>query len=167
MIQQSATGRIVANIHRNPLTGGVESRSYEWHGGGIAKMDRSLAYEDGIDDVYEFERGSVFNLGPYRLRVLEVNGWDDCLIVMRDGWQARERWMRTATYEHLDLIYRRLILTAAVWGLTRPNLLSGELFRLPTWRDVLVLHRFARWFEAKSAGIRRSFDATQSHKARR
>lgn len=152
-----ATGEIWAEIKHNPATGAIEQVRYEWRGGDVARVVefdsplRVLSGDHYVPDATEVERGQVVAIGPYRCRVIDVPSlWDDSYYVMRDGWRARERWLRSAAHDRLDLIYRRLIVTAAIWGLASYKLLQYDGYRRPpNWTDLYIVQRVRQWREKR------------------
>lgn len=75
-----------------------------------------------------------FALGPYRFRVVERDMLSGMMICAVDNWFAPIRIGLYRSTRWLDGIYRRLIITAYVWGLAT----YGE-WAMPTWRDLKVV----------------------------
>lgn len=103
-------------------------------------------------DATRYERleiGKVYTFPPYRLRIID-NGdmwrWNAYTAVpdTRLWWLAVLRmWLG----RHIDLVYRRLILTAAVWGLADYD---HTAYVMPTWRDLKIVKRIAALRKAQS-----------------
>lgn len=66
--------------------------------------------------------GKIIQLGTIRLKVIDRSYYSyyswDCLTMIPDEWSVLFYYL-SPVYRFIDLIYRRLILTAAVWGLAR------------------------------------------------
>ncbi len=78
-------------------------------------------------------------IGPYKL--IAVTGDIDMargawLYVRADRFGALRAWLYRAT-RWIDLVYRRCIITLAVWGLA-----DYSQYTVPTWRDI---HALKRW----------------------
>ncbi len=82
-------------------------------------------------DEWEVRPGTILTLGGLRLRVVRNDYPCGYIIVERDGWRAALRAYGEIARRPADRVYRRLIVTAAVWGLARYN--PGMV---PTWRDL-------------------------------
>ncbi len=110
---------------------GPEDYSYTWVGWDRTAfinpaLLRSAGYDEGT-----IRPGAVLTLGPLRLRVVR-NDWPCSYIhVERDGWRAALRAYREIARRPANRFYRRLIVTAAVWGWAR---YSPAV--VPTWRDL-------------------------------
>jgi len=128
------TGEIIATEHRGH-GGSLERIEWEWRGGDLAYLSytRPLVRSAQIND-------DIIVLGPFRLRIIK-HEWPFC-IVARDGFKARLLYRMYRCVRYTEVVYRRLILTAAVWGLAR-----YDRDCIPTWRNVYALDRIARWFE--------------------
>ena len=133
----NVTGMIVCHEHYD-CRGGVERRDYEWEGGELAYIDQRFMEKEGIHEVPQL--GDIINIGPFQLRVIDKKLWGFNYIVARNGWKARLRYVLHRTIKVLDKSYRRLIVTAAVWGLADYHDAS-----IPTWRDVYLLRGLSEW----------------------
>jgi hypothetical protein len=91
------------------------TRTYRWEGGDLVMVDRYVMERITLMD-RELEVGDVFSLGPWRLRVLDFDHMMQRYLVMRDGWRSIVRSWVIQGAKPLDRSYRRLILTAHVWG---------------------------------------------------
>lgn len=85
--------------------------------------------------------GMQFWLGHLSLVVIDWNMMAQRAIVGLDDGRAYQAAYIRAAYYALDNIYRRLILTAHVWGFA--NYIE---YQVPSWRDVHVLRRLAKWW---------------------
>lgn len=103
-------------VHRTSSPLGVESETFEWVGGPKAKVDLSVIGE--VMGSYNFGEGDSFEIGPYRLRIIEFryeSRMADCVRMDYPFWwwfvfsHHAFRWLRIAK--------ARLIITLAVWGL--------------------------------------------------
>jgi hypothetical protein len=134
---------------RNAATGMLESVEYDWLPYEWARpaADRAI----GLIPARLYWRlfkhapnvGDVFSLGHLNLRVVDISPDDFCrdtATVMRDGPEAAlTAWLLPAL-RFTDLVYRRLIITAAIWRLA-----TCDRAVIPSWRD---LHA-ARWLLRK------------------
>ena len=126
-------GEIEIHEKYNPLAGQVEQVEYKWQGGPKMQMSRELFYamhknkersqlESGPGWPINLE-GTRFRLGPYRLHVFEDQppyfGDVNCIRLDYRFWRLHAYLPRIL--RHLDLIYRRLIITAVVWGMADYN----------------------------------------------
>lgn len=116
--------------------GNIEQVTYTWPAG----SHRALvgAFDLRID-WFALRPGDQLTIGPYRVRVVETNFMMRSVVVVRDGplWRA---WLAASRAGRLaDLVYRRLIITAAVWRLAHYD--QG---RVPTWRDLYVVQWLQR-----------------------
>ncbi|HET8627399.1 MAG TPA: hypothetical protein VFL91_08265 [Thermomicrobiales bacterium] len=115
---------------------GIEQIHAHWVG------DPPIAYVDFTLVRYLFGRfedglvGRRFSIGELRLRVVGIDWGAFRLVVMRDGWRARLRAASEPVRRRAERAYRRLIVTAAVWGLA-----DHEPHVIPTWRDLRLPRR--------------------------
>ncbi len=142
------SARILVNSKPFPVRGGTIT--YEWLGG-----DWLHVSSDFIEYSQAALRGNRLFLGPYHLHVIERDLAIDAYLCVRHHWRGliRER-LYTAT-RGLDRFYRRLILTAAVWGLAHyPSAVGGWEY-MPHWRNVHVLRHAAEFMvKVKHAVLR-------------
>lgn len=130
------TGMIVCH-ERYDFRGGVERRDYEWEGGELAYVDWRFMDVAEISEAPAL--GDIINIGPFQLKVIDQELlWHDNYIVARNGWKTQLRYMLHRTTKVLDKIYRRLIITAAVWGLA-----DYHDALVPSWRDVYLLKKLS------------------------
>ena len=133
MRKPTANAKIIVNEHRD-FRGGLERLSYQWVGGNVICISYDLAVKLGVDSRV-CKPGDVFCVGPYRLRIV----WRDpvppyTVMAMRVGWVAWGRIIFYAVIKRIEKVYRRLILTAAVWGLA-----EYDDAVVPTWRDLYMV----------------------------
>lgn len=138
-------GTITETVHVGPL--GKEVVTFGWQGGPYLQITNQVIRRG--DPAYVREDAKFITIGPYRLRKLEydplvgMGGW----VCVRDGW----RWLPYANWYRLthlgERTYRRLILTAAVWGLA-----EFHEYNVPSWRDLHIV----RWWNAKPTKARRA-----------
>lgn len=133
-MQMHADARILEHIVRNAV--GVERIEFSWEGGERVEVSYRLMQHKSV---YITRRGNLLTIGPYRLRIIEGDPCRATYLCMRDGWKAHLWWGAYRASHILETIYRRLIITAAVWGLGR---YVDNAF--PTWRDVYMLDWLAR-----------------------
>ena len=133
---------IVCHEHYD-FRGGVERRDYEWQGGELAYVDHQFLVRDGTSRVTNrvLEPGDVISVGPLRLTVIDRREFSiDTYIITCDGWKAWVIYVFYHVTKRLGKIYRRLIITAAVWGLA-----DYHDALVPTWRDVYLLRGLSEW----------------------
>lgn len=121
-------GSIKVTRHWNEVFDCVEHLTYEWEGGPILQIDYMVLDVIGLD-VYRV--GDRFTIGPYRLRVIENQPWYRRMIVTADNPQSWFWIAYAKLWRVCDLIYRRSILTLAVWGLA-----STPRGVIPSWHDI-------------------------------
>jgi hypothetical protein len=135
-------GYIEITAHYDLQGGGVERYDFEWMGGDVARISHAflMTVRDVRDDVLKYRKfpkqpGDRFKVGPFGLRVLEREEWSLDIIAIRERnalTSLRYYWHRCSKL--LDTAYRRLIITASVWGLAH-----YEAAMIPCWRDVHAL----------------------------
>lgn len=113
--------------------GQIVARNYGWVGGQIVMVDARREHTP--------DKG-IIQVGPYRLHVLDFIILESAFLCVRDD--GPRSWLMVAIYRGsrwVDLIYRRLIVTAAVWGLADWCFNTGEL---PTWRALHIAKCFEK-----------------------
>jgi hypothetical protein len=119
--EMKITGHIEAEAYYNG-DGERERIEYRWEGGNVIGISRDLI--DERDHLFEITLkrpvypGQHFRIGPYRLRVIEDQSWRAYVMAIREDGMVTNllvAWHRCKGV--LNLIYRRLIRTAAIWGL--------------------------------------------------
>lgn len=84
--------------------------------------------------------GDIVEAGPYRLKVFEYDALffvDTYYLTRLDSPIANLRVTAYRLTRWLELIYRRLIITAAVWKLA-----GYHGAQIPSWRDLHIAKRF-------------------------
>jgi hypothetical protein len=123
---------ITVRVGYNAL-GNVERVTYTWPEGcyraHIRAVDLSCSW-------FELRPGDRLTIGPYQVRVIELDFLCRSVVVVRDGSLWWTWLLASQAGRRADLAYRRLITTAAVWGLA-----DYDAGRVPNWRDLHV----ARW----------------------
>jgi hypothetical protein len=110
--------------------GNIERIEYSWKG---KSQKIYLSFREGLFAGKGI--GDVFSIGPYRLRIIEFDySTSQALCVRVDllfGW-----WFVFAhrAGRMLDLFYRRLIITASVWGLA-----DYDRCTIPSWRNLHIV----------------------------
>lgn len=129
--------KILGHVRTNAL-GMREQTTYEWDesdGDPMARLNGSaLCTFDGVVRMMT-RSGDVLQLGNLRVRVITYDYCSNQYTIMQDGWRA---WFSAFLWnpltETIDLIYRRSIITLAVWGLAKFN--RGAQ---PAWQDIYAL----------------------------
>lgn len=124
---------IKSTVTANPL-GRRESITYKLVGESpYVRFDRRFLQSG---DIKKIKGEEEIQIGPYRLLKMESGVyWDYVLYVRKDKFGAFRVWFYKST-RLLDLIYRRLIITLAVWRLADYS--QGFI---PSWRDIRILKR--------------------------
>ena len=136
--------------HTRPI--GLRARPFEWlewQGGDVIAISYDLPQDayDGILSTRDPQPGATFWLGPFLLRCLAYDFSCNRIIA------CRERPVKAQIYallyratRTLDWLYRRMVLTLAVWGMARYSPAT-----VPSWRDVKGTRRLAAWADARQA----------------
>lgn len=138
-------GYLIAHREFNPVTGKPENISYTWEGG-----DRVEISYDLLDELYPHSLAlktgdSIRLFEPYRLRVIENRfpfGTVECIRergIVTDAIILVYRATRV-----FRLIYHRLIITMAVWGLAR-----FQREAIPSWSDIHLLRKLEETIKRK------------------
>lgn len=124
---------------------GVEQEIVRWTGGPEMTYDRfDLMYLPGVAKSAKGDYlsiGTVLRIGPYKARIIRYVDpiWQTAVVLRRDdGIAILKVWAYRVT-RWLDRIYRRLIITAAVWDLAYYRERS-----VPSWRDLKIVRRISR-----------------------
>lgn len=129
---------IAMGVSRDAL-GGIEQVTYTWPAGSHRARIEAPTLIYLCDGVYP-RVGDRLIIGPCRVRVVETNFMMRSVVVVRDGplWVA---WLAASRAGQLaDLVYRRLIITAAVWELA-----NYDQGRVPSWRDLHAVRWLKGW----------------------
>lgn len=136
---------IIVRQQYNAL-GIVEARTFEWT---VQLCDdepqRLYADRHALMALFgrdKFRVGEVVGFGDLRVRVTaELDVARDAYPCERDGMHARWSALSAPISRILDLVYRRMVITAAVWRLAKYHEAA-----IPTWRDVYALDRSAKFW---------------------
>jgi hypothetical protein len=125
----------IETARRTSPLGKIEQETYKWVGKSpYVRISRMLLREITNDYCPK-----ALQLGPYRLLMVDAEPWLDFVLYVRsDKFGA----LRVALYRStrlLDLIYRRLIITLAVWGLAEFTPAA-----IPSWRDIKLIRRLLK-----------------------
>jgi hypothetical protein len=130
------TAYLQVTVKTNAI-GKREAINYEWVGESpYVRIGWHL-----LSEIVGFGGGdrTKIQIGPYKLlRVQDDPAWDSVLYVRADKLGA----LRVALYKStrlLDLFYRRLIVTLAVW-----NLAEFTPAAIPSWRDIKLIERLLK-----------------------
>lgn len=123
---------LITRKHNN--LGGLESMTFEWVG-------ESPYIYIGISDIYDW-RGFIeysptldlLKVGGYTLVRIENTGFSTLYIKKSGFWRFRV-WVYKVT-RLLDLVYRRLLYTLAVW-----NLADFPQGTIPSWKDIKLFRK--------------------------
>ena len=126
------------------LKGNIEQRVFDWDGpkDGVLTMSKELWQEMFPPPIPAFEKAinQIVTIGPYKLRVFE---FDFRLLtyslVRKDSLLGNLKVILYRFTRWLDLIYRRLIITASVWKLA-----EYHPAQIPNWRDFYLVQRIQR-----------------------
>ena len=141
MSRVPASGQIYPAMVRGPF-GVTWGGGYTWEGGPVARLTGLLL--PAHLPLTDLRVGHTFDLGPWRLRIIDVEYDLLRVTVMRDGGPARLRALRERIRRRAEWFTCRLILTAAVWGLA-----DYDPALRPSWRDVHLLRAIAARLEAE------------------
>jgi hypothetical protein len=127
---------IKITVQTNSL-GVREAVNYEW--GGKSPYTYISPPVFITPEIKKINGDKEIQIGPYRLlKVKDAYHLDCALYVRKDKLGA----LRVALYKSnrlFDMIYRRLIITLAVWKLA-----DFSEARVPTWQDIYLLKGFAK-----------------------
>ena len=137
MVSLADCGNII--VHRQgDIKGGVERETYEIEDGPYVAISRSF-------NDCPTEPGEGFTIGPYRLRVVEYQLVSDTIIAIQEKWPLW--WVAVAWHKLnklLDLFYRRMIVTLAVWRLA-----DYYEATIPYIGDIHIVKRIRKLFNGK------------------
>ena len=116
-IDYSKIGKLIVHRQMNTL-GVIEKIDYSWEGPPEVLISHDLLCELN----FTIDNHEKINIGPYRLRLIENDYWQGRSHYIRMDYPLW--WLRVLSYRMtrvFDLIYRRFILTLAVWGMADYN----------------------------------------------
>lgn len=128
------TAKIVATVKTNSI-GIRESITYEW----IGKTPYTIITGCALSDMGFVDFPEKLIIGPYHLLKLGDKFDVDAAEYVRADKLGSIRVFFYRITRALDLIYRRLIITLAVWKLA-----DYDPSRIPSWRNIRLLKRFSR-----------------------
>jgi len=121
--------QIEVSVTTNAL-GMRESETYRWAG----RSPYILVSWDLISGMDEI---GTITFGPYKLRKVKDKFELNCILYINTSypfWRLIELFYRASRWA--DLVYRRLIITLAVWGLA-----DYHQYCIPSWRDVKLFKK--------------------------
>lgn len=131
---------------KHDFKGNLEQLTCEWEGpkDGVLAIHKEFMPE--INSVFikklNLPRvGDAIRIGPFNLKVFEFDGFRDVYRLVRtDSFLGNIKVIAYRLTRWLDLAYRRLIITAAVWKLAeyRPE-------RYPSWQDLYIVQWLKRY----------------------
>ena len=128
--------------HWNQL-GQLESETYNW----VGNSNQILMSGEFVDNLYPDRDNTKIFIGPWKLLKLEPQPWNNTYIYVKDDIIG---WLRVFAYKITrlaDLVYRRSIITLAVWQLADHH--QGEV---PNLDDIHAV----KWVKAQLAKIKAS-----------
>lgn len=139
------------HFERNAI-GSLESEEFIWveePNRMTAWLSRCTLLDFDVCDrpIYQMV-GRVLRLGSLRLRVIDFDECERSLEVVPDGFRAAFLVAIKPRLRTLDLIYRRLIITAAVW-----HLAAYSEMTVPTYDDLYAV----KWLKRKIAKLKARF----------
>lgn len=116
----------------------AEAIRFEWPSSSDRTMISNQMLEDLLSDKWQtLSPGDVFDIGPFRVKVTRHLVACDAIEVVRQGsLLSKIKYFYHRSIPTIDLIYRRAIITLAVWRLA-----TCETWELPTWRDVKIFKK--------------------------
>jgi hypothetical protein len=115
--------------------GKIEQYTYRWIGKSpYVRVSHSL-----LQHLAGSGNGASVQIGPYKLLKVGDEFHIDCVLYVRSDKLAALRIALYKSTRLLDLVYRRLIVTLAVW-----NLADFHPAYIPSWRDVKILKGLAK-----------------------
>ena len=139
-MNNKSIGQILIHRQYNAL-GMPERYDYEWDGGPCVRVSYYLVdMADNRQIEYDKKQG-VIRVGPYRLRIMEEYPWCDFFECVREDywlWWAVVGWHLLSRI--VDIAYRRLIITLAVWRLAEYD--QGAI---PHWKQIKIVIRVRKW----------------------
>ena len=134
------TASIMVHSKTNTL-GMQEAKNYEWIGASpFLEVFPVLLGDLGYTNFNE----PAIRLGPYKLLFVEYRPHKGVILYVRADRLGKIRVALYKATRLLDLIYRRLIITMAVW-----NLADYHISVIPTWTDIKIVQKW-RKYESKN-----------------
>ena len=122
-------------VQTSPL-GKREAVNYRWVGKSpYLRIDGRL-----LQDMGYTENAPRVQFGPYKLMFVEYEYFSGVSVYVRSDKLGALRVVLYKSTRLLDLAYRRLIITLAVWGLA-----EFSPAKIPSWQDI----KFLKWLQKK------------------
>ena len=137
MVSLADCGNIIV-YRQGDIKGGVERETYEIEGGPYVAVSR-------IFNDCPTKPGEGFMVGPYKFRVVEYEFMSDNIIAIQEKWPLW--WIAVAWHRSnklLDIFYRRMIVTLAVWRLA-----DYHEATVPYIGDIHIVQRIRKLFNGK------------------
>ena len=138
MVSLADCGNLLITKHSD-IRGGVERLTYEFEDGPYIAISGCLYPEIGTCPP---KIGDKVELGPYKFRVLESNLYTDTVFAIQEKWPLW--WVAVAWHRSnklLDIFYRRMIVTLAVWRLA-----DYSEATVPYIGDIHIVQRIRKLF---------------------
>jgi hypothetical protein len=119
--------------------GGVERREYRWSGGPIAFIHHEFLIRNN-NDIKKTD-DDVLVIGPFRAKIIDKELMMQWIKVVRQDyplWWLIYLWHKYSVL--FDMVYRRFIITLAVWRLADYNSMI-----VPTWKDIYAIRKLRAW----------------------
>ncbi len=120
---------------KNNILGAIESRTFKWVGGSRTSLPLNAFREDYIKRSGDF----VF-IGPYRCIIVDQSYHSYELIRLDNEFAWLFVFLHIIS-KYLRIVYSRLIITCAVWGLAEFH--EGQI---PSYLDLYVVKWFKKIF---------------------
>ena len=131
-------GMIVCHDKYGPL--GLEQRDFEWTGGSLAYISNLFMSRYTNERDVKRLHGDILQIGPFKVRIIEFEWGYGRVLVIREGWYAPFYYYWRIIGRRMDRVYRKMIVTLAVWDLADYNPAT-----IPYWKDIHAL----RWLVNK------------------
>jgi hypothetical protein len=138
------TALIEVEVKTNPL-GKREATNYKW----IGKSPYVYISWELLGEIVGIGGDTInIQVGPYKLLKIEHGYLGNVVLYVRADKLGALRVALYRSTRLLDLMYRRLIITLAVWKLA-----DFSPARVPSWKDIKIVKRLADWrkHESKNA----------------
>lgn len=146
----TANAQLIFHTKRG-LRGNIEQLTYEWDGpkDGIIGVSGYIISEKAEECKLI---GAIIEWGPYKLQIIEYDPCRDLTYLIRqDSYMGRLRAVIYHLSQWLDLAYRRLIITAAVWKLA-----DYDIGKIPSWRDLHIIQKIRKSYAQAKHRLRQS-----------
>jgi len=144
MVSLADCGNLI--VHRQgDIRGGVERETYEIEGGPYVAVSNQFSFYHGYPNGYPTKPGGKFKVGPYKFRTVSYDFWADSIVAIQEKWPLW--WIAVAWHRSsklLDIFYRRIIVTLAVWRLA-----DYHEATVPYIGDIHIVQRIRKLFNGK------------------